>query len=159
MAEMRSRTVWIALALALAAAAIAVLLCMRGRGKAQTPAPAYDRTADAAYQQELEGIIKDRNGLVKARRQTVSGMEAVIAKAREALPAGATDADVKAELDGHPEKYPEWKDLNEKIAKDNAAIEDSLKDAQSRVRARLMKELGPLAKPHKKAPPRVETKE
>lgn len=158
MAEMRSRTVWIALALALAAAAVAVLLCMRGR-KAQPSAPAYDRTVDSAYQQELEGVIKDRNGLVKARRETASGMEAVIAKARQALPAGATDADVKAELDGHPEKYPEWKDLNDKIAKDNAAVEDSLKDAQSRVRARLMKEMGPLAKPQKKAPPRVETKE
>ena len=48
---------------------------------------------------------------------------------------------------------------DEKIAKDNKAIEDSLKDAQSRVRARLMKELGPKAEPQKPAAARPAIKE
>ena len=141
---------WIAVLAALLLAGLAVVLCIRGCAGGATD-QGYDRTKDPAYRQELLDILKNRKPLVKARNETVSEMEAVIAKARAALPNGATDEEVKAELDGHPEKYPEWKSLNEKIAKDNAAIEDSLKDAQSRVRARILKELGPGAKPQKSA--------
>ena len=146
MAEKTSRFALIAVIVVLLVAGLVAVICVRGCRKEQ-PSPTYDRTKDPAYRQELLDIQKDRNRLVKARQKTVSEMESVIAKARAALPAGATDEEVKAELDGHPEKYPEWKGLNEKIAKDNAAIEGSLKDAQSRVRARILKELGPRAKP------------
>lgn len=150
MAAKIPRFAWIAVLVALLAVGLAVVLCMRGC--AGRPADSgYDRTEDSAYGQELQDVLKARKTLVKARHHTVSEMEAVIAKARAALPQGATDEEVKAELDGHPEKYPEWKGLNEKIAKDNAAIEDSLKDARSRVRARVLKELGPRAKPQKPA--------
>ena len=145
MAEKTSRFALIAVIAVLLVAGLAVL-CMRGCRKEQ-PSPTYDRTKDPAYRQELLDIQKDRKPLVKARNETVSEMEALIAKARAALPAGATDEDVKAELDGHPEKYPEWKGLYERIVKENTAIEGSLKDAQSRVRARILKELGPRAKP------------
>ena len=156
MAGKLSRAAWLAVALAMAVLAVVVALCVRGcRGGSV----GYDRTKDPAYVQELKDVLEARKPLVKARNETVSKMKDVIAKARAALPVGVSDEEVKAELDDHPEKYPEWKGLSEKIVQDNAAIEDSLKDAQSRVRARLMKELGPLAKPHKKAPPRVETKE
>ena len=144
MAGKLSRAAWIAVALALAVLAVVVALCARGCRRG--PAP-NDRTQDPAYAQELKDVMEARKPLVKARNQTVSEMKAVIAKARAALPAGATDEDVKAELDGHPEKYPEWKGLSEQILRDNAAIEDSLKDAQSRVRARIMKELGPQSQP------------
>ena len=144
MAGKLSRFAWIAIALALAALAVVVALCVRGR---RSGSEGYDRTQDPAYAQELKDVIEARKALVKARNETVSEMKDVIAKARAALPAGASDEDVKAELDGHPEKYPEWKGLSEQILRDNAAIEDSLKDAQSRVRARVMKELGPQAKP------------
>jgi len=148
MAGKLSRTAWIAVALAVVVLAVVVALCVRGCRRG--PAP-YDRTQDPAYTQELKDVLEARKPLVKARNQTVSEMKDVIAKARAALPAGATDEDVKAELDGHPEKYPEWKGLSEQILRDNAAIEDSLKDAQSRVRARIMKELGPRAKPQQAA--------
>ena len=157
MASKASRFAWIAV-LAVAVAAIAALVCMRGCRKEQEPS-AHGRMEDPAYVRELENAIESHRGLAKVRGRTVSDMKAVIAKARAALPTGATDDDVKAELEGHPEKYPEWKALNEKIAKDNAAIEGSLRDAQSRVRARLMKELGLNAKPVKAAPVRAETKE
>lgn len=149
---------WVPVLIILLVAGLIALLCIRGCGKGETP-PAYDRTKDETYRQELKDVIANRKPLVKARNETVSEMEAVIAKARAALPAGATDDEVKAELEGHPEKYPEWKSLNEKIAKDNKAIEDSLKDAQSRVRARLMKELGPKAMPQKPASARPAGKE
>ena len=149
MAGKLSRVAWIAVALAMVVLAVVVALCVRGcRGGSE----GYDRTQDPAYVQELKDVIEARKALVKARNETVSEMKDVIAKARAALPADATDEDVKAELDGHPEKYPEWKGLSEQILRDNAAIEDSLKDAQSRVRARIMKELGPRAKPQKVAP-------
>ena len=150
MAAKFSRFALIALIAVLLAAGLAVVLCMRGcAGGAANQG--YDRTKDEAYRQDLKDVMNARKPLVKARNETVSEMEAVIAKARAALPQGATDEEVKAELDGNPEKYPEWKSLNEKIAKENAAIEDSLKDAQSRVRARILKELGPGAKPQKPA--------
>ena len=148
MAGKLSRAVWIAVALALAVLAVVVALCVRGRRSAQQ----YDRTQDPAYTHELKDVLEARKPLVKARNQTVSEMKDVIAKARAALPAGASDEEVKAELDGHPEKYPEWKGISEKIVQDNAAIEGSLKDAQSRIRARIMKELGPGAKPQNAAP-------
>ena len=149
MAGKLSRAAWIAVALAVVVLAVVVALCVRGR---RGGSEGYDRTKDPAYVQELTDVIEARKPLVKARNETVSGMKALIAKARAALPAGATDEEVKAELDGHPEKYPEWKELSEKIVQDNAAIEGSLKDAQSRIRARIMKELGPGAKPQKAAP-------
>ena len=158
MAAKISRFAWIAIIAGLLVAGLAVVSCMRGCKTQPPQAPGYDRTKDETYRQELKDVMNARKPLVKARNETVSEMEAVIAKARAALPAGATDEEVKAELDGHPEKYPEWKSLNEKIVKDNAAIEDSLKDAQSRVRARILKELGPGAKPRKPASAGVKNK-
>ena len=143
MAKRASIVAWIAIAAL--AAAVVVLLCMRGCSR--RPA-GDDRTKDPEYIQSLKDVRAAQKPLVRARHKTVSEMEAVIAKARQALPAGATDDQVKAELDGHPERYPEWKGLNERIAADNAAIEGNLKDAQSRVRARIMKQLGTDAKPH-----------
>lgn len=148
MAGKFSRAAWLAVALAMAALAVVVVLCVRGCRRGPE---GYDRTKDPEYANELKDVLAARKPLVKARNETVSGMKALIAKARAALPAGATDEDVKAELDGHPEKYPEWKGLSEQILRDNAAIEDSLKDAQSRIRARIMKELGPRAQPQKAA--------
>ena len=148
MAGKLSRAAWIAVALAMAVLAVVVALCVRG---CRSGSEGYDRTQDPAYAQELKDILEARKPLVKARNETVSGMKGLIAKARAALPTGATDEDVKAELDGHPEKYPEWKGLSEQILRDNAAIEGNLKDAQSRVRARIMKELGPQSKPQKAA--------
>ena len=148
MAGKLSRAAWIAVALTVVVLAVVVALCVRGRRRG--PAP-YDRTQDPAYAHELKDVMEARKPLVKARNQTVSEMRALIAKARAALPADATDEAVKAELDGHPEKYPEWKGLSEQILRDNAAIEGSLKDAQSRIRARIMKELGPRAQQQKAA--------
>ncbi len=144
MAGKLSRAAWIAVALAVVVLAVVVALCVCGR---RGGSAGYDRTQDPEYANELKNVIEARKPLVKARNETVSGMKALIAKARAALPAGASDEDVKAELEGHPEKYPEWKGLYEQVLRDNAAIEGSLKDAQSRIRARIMKELGPQAKP------------
>ena len=142
MAKRSSIIAWIALA-ALAAAVVA-LLCMRGCSR--RPA-GDDRTKDPEYIQSLKDVRAAQKPLVRARHKTVSEMEAIIAKARQALPSEASDEAVKAELEGHPEKYPEWKGLNERIAADNAAIEGNLKDAQARVRARILKQLGTDAKP------------
>ena len=149
MARKFSRAAWIAVVLAMVVVAVVVVLCVRG---CRRGSDGYDRVQDSTYEQELKDVMEARKPLVRARNKTVSEMKGVIAKARAALPAGASDEEVKAELDGHPEKYPEWKGLSEQILRDNAAIEGSLKDAQSRVRARIMKELGSRAKPRKAAP-------
>lgn len=138
MEQKTSRFALVAVLLVLLVAGLVVAFCcMRGCRPSED-----DRADDPAYNQSLNDVVEARKPLVKARNETVSEMKALIAKARAALPAGAADEDVKAELEGHPEKYPGWKDLNERIVKDNAAIEGSLKDAQERVRARILKQLG-----------------
>jgi len=38
-------------------------------------------------------------------------LEALVAQARAALPEGASDEQIRTELDGNPEKYPEWSKL------------------------------------------------
>ena len=126
----------IALAALAAIAAAVYFLRSSGRGGGD------GRTGDPEYAQELKDVMERRKPLVRERNATVARMQAVIDRARAALPPGATDDEVKAELEGHPDKYPEWKGLNEKIAKDNAAVEGSLKEAQARVRARIMREAG-----------------
>lgn len=138
---------WLALLAAIVATVVAIV-CVRG---CRTQPPKDDRTKDAAYAQSLKDVMKERKPLVKARDKTAAEMQAVIDRARAALPEGATDEAVKAELEGHPDKYPEWKGLNERIAADNAAIEGSLKDARSRVRARILKEMGSGAAPARTA--------
>ena len=101
MAEKTSRFALIAVIAVLLVAGLVAVLCVRGCRK-EPPPPTYDRTKDPAYREELKGVLDARKSLVKARHETVSEMESVIAKARAALPAGATDEEVKAELQARP---------------------------------------------------------
>ena len=69
------------------------------------------RTDDTAYFSRLEESRTRYLAESASRRQIVAEMEGLIVEARAALGEGATDDDVKAELEGHPEKYPRWKEL------------------------------------------------
>lgn len=63
-----------------------------------------------------------RDELVKKHRERIENvvipynevrvkLEALIDRARAALPEGANEEQIKIELDGNPEKYPEWTKL------------------------------------------------
>ncbi len=116
-----------------------------GCGKPQSPekpspSAADDRRKDAVYQKQLSEIVHERNGLAGRNADNVAAMKKVVAAARANLPKDATEAAVEAELDGHPERYPEWKNLKVAIAADNAAMAEQQKKARDVVRARILKE-------------------
>lgn len=99
------------------------------------------RMQDPQYVKQLEDVRAGLKAPAKVSNQVKSEMAKVIAAARANLPKDATDEQVKAELEGHPEKYPTWKDLEAKNGTVNADIEKKLADAQKLVRARILKDL------------------
>lgn len=98
------------------------------------------RTKDPVYQQQLKDSLQEQKQINKARFAVERELEAVVAQARAALPKDATDEQVKAELDGHPEKYPTWKKLHAKAEEGVAAHAASVKKARDLVRARILKD-------------------
>jgi hypothetical protein len=60
-------------------------------------------------------------------------MEKVKSIARKALPEGATDNQVVAEIEKNPQKYPSWKTLNEQLE----ALEKEFKVAAIKARAEI----------------------
>ena len=117
-----------------------VLAVFSGCRKEQDKPVYASRTRDPAYKQELQGVIDQRTQTAKTLYKLKKQMDLLAARARAALPAGATDEQAKAELDGNPAKYPGWKILSAEFAKVSAAAEKELADARSLVRRRIMKE-------------------
>lgn len=125
----------------LAAVSLLLVLAVLTGCRKEQEKPVYtSRTRDPAYKQELQGTIDRQTQTAKVRAQLVRQMDLLAARARAALPAGATDEQVKAELDGNPTKYPGWKTLSDEFAKVNATAEKELANARSIVRRRIMKE-------------------
>lgn len=124
--------------------------CGKPQSSEKSPSSAADdRRKDSIYQKQLAEVVKERNGLAGKNADNVAAMKKVVAAARANLPKDATEEAVEAELDGHPERYPEWKNLKAAIAADNAAMEEHQKKARDLVRARILKE----AAANKKAAP------
>lgn len=109
----------------------------------ESPKPVVyeNRMEDPAYRQALTDARAEQKKIARGRNAVVEEMEKVIAAARAALPKDATDGQVKAELESHPEKYPTWKDLSEKIVVANGAAEKNLAEVRRTVRARMLKEV------------------
>ena len=123
------------------ALALAALMC--GCGKEQKPAeekPPVPRTQDAAYTNALRKVQVKRNVIASRRREVVEQMEKLVARARKALPEGATDEQVRNELLNNPRKYPGWNELSRMLREHNASAENELKDARRLVMARIMQE-------------------
>lgn len=99
------------------------------------------RSKDAVYQQELKDLHQEQWQANKARVETIDAMEKLIAQARAALPKDATSEQIKAELEGHPEKYPAWKDLHAQAESNAVAHAENLKKARAVVRSRILKEM------------------
>lgn len=70
-----------------------------------------ERAHDAAYQKQLGDVGKERHRIIQKRALAERRMEQLRVRARKALPPGATDAQVEAELEANPTKYLAWREL------------------------------------------------
>ena len=95
-----------------------------------------NRMMDAAYRKALDQNRQEQGKAAFARNQIVEKMEALVAQARAALPAGADSQAVKAEL----AKNPEWQALEAQNARAVTEIDKTLAEARETVRKRLLAE-------------------
>ncbi len=118
------------------------------KAPAATNAPAafVPRTKDPAYQKSLRDVQKSRKNLAAERMKTIAQMEDLVARARAALPEGATERQVQDELLGNPRKYPGWRNLSRRLEYLNKEAEKDLDDTRRQVAARIMKEQTDLSK-------------
>ena len=63
------------------------------------------------YQKQLKEFGQERTRILQRRAVAERRMEQLRVSARKALPPGATDAQVEAELDANPTKYLAWREL------------------------------------------------
>ena len=122
------------------AAALAVVCGCGKEQPAPQPKPFVPRTQDASYKKELQDVQAKRNAIASRRREVVEQMEALVARARKALPEGATEDQIRDELLNHPRKYPGWSALSRMLREENARAEKELEESRRLVAARIMKE-------------------
>ena len=138
---------------ALVGAVLCVCACLVGcERKAavspEPPAPAMTnapkkvaaRADDAAYQAQLKDHIAAQRSVNVAREKILARMEQLRERARKALPEGATDEQVKAELEGNPRKYPAWGELVAALAKSQEELENKKASAEAAIRRRILRE-------------------
>lgn len=133
--------------------ATVMLLCVVMYGCERDPAPPQGtkeafvpRTQDPEYKKALDDVQTRRAKVATERHKMVRAAEVLIARARAALPAGATDEQVKNELDANPEKYPSWKSVSQALREVTAQANRELDDARRLVMARIQKEQSELSK-------------
>ena len=128
-------------------AAILATVCGCGKDQpAPQPKPAVPRTQDASYQKALKDVQVKRNAVASRRREIVEQMEKLVARARKALPEGATDEQVRDELLNNPRKYSGWRELSIKLGELNAKAEKELEETRRLVAARILKEQKDISK-------------
>lgn len=132
--------------IALAAILAVVCGCDKEQKPAQQPKPAVPRTQDASYQKALKDVQVKRNAIASRRREIVEQMEKLVARARKALPEGATDEQVRDELLNNPRKYSGWRELSIKLGELNVKAEKELEETRRLVAARIMKEQKDISK-------------
>ncbi len=128
------------------AAALAVVCGCGKEQPAPQPKPFVPRTQDASYKKELQDVQAKRNAIASRRREVVEQMEALVARARKALPEGATEDQIRDELLNHPRKYPGWSALSRMLREENARAEKELEESRRLVAARIMKEQNDISK-------------
>ena len=136
---------------ALLGAVLCVCACLVGceRKESASPAPSVtnapakkvaSRADDAAYQAQLKDHIAAQRNVNIAREKILARMEQMRERARKALPEGATDEQVKAELEGNPRKYPAWGELVSALANNQEELENKKASAQAAIRRRILRE-------------------
>ena len=108
--------------------------------KEPSPTSIEARAKDRVYQAELQTSIAAQRRTMAERAKIDSRIAELRERARKALSEGATDAQVLAELENNPRKYPAWRELSAAM-KANVAEEEKLKAAaQSALRRRILRE-------------------
>ncbi len=112
-----------------------------GCDRESKPVPAQNEQAkpmsrleDPKYREQLKGHIAEQKAVARELNDIERKMELQRRRARAALGAGATDAQVLAELEANPVKYPEWKHL---VGRRNAA-EKAMNDRKAKTRAAIV---------------------
>lgn len=91
-------------------------------GVQSTTASIEERAQDQAYQKRLKSFGEGMKSIVQQRAKVEARMATLRERAKKAVPPGATDAQLVAELEGHPKRYPAWRELV--AALESLAIEE-----------------------------------
>lgn len=98
-----------------------------------------ERAHDPAYQKQLLEVGEGMKDIVRRRAKIEARMAPLRERARKTLPSGATAAQVEAELEGHPKRYPAWRELSNAL-KSLAVEEGKLRAAaQATVARRILR--------------------
>ncbi len=98
------------------------------------------RADDPVYKKALEDVQTQRKKLASRRAKVVDQMQKLLARARAALPEGATEEQLRNELQDNPQKYPGWRELALKLRELNTAADKDLDDARRLVAERIRQE-------------------
>ena len=136
---------------ALLGAVLCVCACLVGceRKESAPPAPAVtnasakaaSRLDDPAYRARVTNHIAAQRRTYVAREQILARMEQVRERARKALPEGATDEQVKAELESNPRQYPAWRELVAALEQNAEESKRNSAAAQTTIRRRILREV------------------
>lgn len=137
---------------ALLGAVLCVCACLVGceRKESASPEPAVTnasakkvvlRADDAAYQAQVTNHIAAQRRTNVARERILARMEQLRERARKALPEGATDEQVKAELENNPRKYPGWHELVAALEQNAEESKNNSAAAQTTIRRRILREV------------------
>lgn len=124
----------------LSVAALVFFAALTGCEK-DKPAPGpQERATDPAYRSALKESRDSQKAIAHRRLPLEANAERMRARAKAALGKDATDAQVEAELDANPAKYPGWRELKSSLTQ----AEKDMNAEQARVRAtirqRILKE-------------------
>lgn len=129
----------------LAAVAVSSLLIAGcGRGEKSLPEVQADMMKDKAFVENLKSMRSDGGKIMSERAAVVAKMDKLIAEAKAQLAAsGVKDPDdsaVKAELEGNPDKYPQWKELYAKVVELNGRYSENKAKMREAARERMIQE-------------------
>jgi hypothetical protein len=88
---------------------------------------------DPVYKARLKELVGENKKIAVRRNHILATMEKVKSIARKALPEGATQEQVIAEIENNPDKYPVWQRLGEQLQ----AVEKEFKVATIKARAEI----------------------
>lgn len=91
-------------------------------GTQSASASIEERAHDPEYQKQLRGFGDEMKRIVQDRAKIEARMAPLRDLAKKEVPSDATDAQVEAELDGNPKKYPGWRELV--AARKSLAVEE-----------------------------------
>ena len=140
---------------ALLGAVLCVCACLVGCERkeavsSEPPAPAVtnapvatqvvSRAEDAAYQAKLKDRFAVQRRTREERRTIQAQIARLRARAKKALPEGATEAQVTAEIENNPRRYPGWQELNEALTQNDEKVKRDEAATYTLVRRRILRE-------------------